>query len=152
MRSWTILIIFAAFIILVLALSAVSKKTTTRNPAVRTAQQYLDALTANDAKTITRLSAKNDVVIKAFGDNVVSITFKECFPYSGAFARQPEITWSRMDLENQQIDTNLKPQIQAEQGLATVTLVGGRKIFMRQEKGSEQWKVFYLTQVKEKNR
>lgn len=150
MRSWTIIVIFAAFIIIVLALAAISKNSTLHNPAVRTAQQYIDALTKNDAKTIIQLSSKKDVIIKAFDDNVVSITFKECFPYSGAFSRQPEITWSRMDLENQQIDTNIKPQIQADQGLATVTLLGGRKILLHKDKGSKQWKVFYITEVKDK--
>ena len=152
MRSWTILIIFAVFLVLILGLSAMTKMNTMRNPAVRIAQQYLDALTTNDVKTIVNLSSKDDVILGYDDDNVVTIKFKECFPYAGAFARQQEVTWFRMDLENLKVDSNIKPQILASEGLATVKLLGGQQMYLRAAKGTKDWKVFYITTVKEKRR
>lgn len=146
MRSWTTFAVFGGFLVILVVYSFISQFFS--NPALRSAQQFLDAVNRNDAAAVEKLVDPSAGKIMKAGNSLISISFAEGTPFDGPFVRHEAVLWGYTELTTLKIDPKSDPHVLEKSGIATIQLTNGMQIYLHLV--GRQWKIIYITKGPEK--
>ena len=145
MRSSTTFFIFLGLVAAVALFLWISSLTSSSDPVMKAAETFVNGITHNDAAAVQSVLDPAKVKLIPAGNRIVSLKFS-AIAGSGAFTKRDEVTMSYSDFAKIEID-RAKAIAKADNGLATVPC-GQYSLYLRQV--GNDWKVFYLDKLKEK--
>lgn len=145
MRSTSIFVVFGGLLVALLVWTIMNNLTTSGDPAMKTAQAFMLAVSKQDAATLTSLVDKDTTEVTKAGNNITSLQFKELNATEGAFLKCPAYTWTYADLSTLTMSTEDPLYHAADSSLATVSYSHDVKMYLHKDKADGKWKVFYIT-------
>lgn len=133
---------FALLLIAFVVFAALTKYTTTSDPAVQAGRAFLTAIAKSDVAAVKRLTDPETATVTSAGRHITGIQFKEFVPFAGANVRQDPVQLYYLDLKMLREKPGIPPRV--TDNMATFTLENGHLMYLR--RFGTEWKVSYITQ------
>lgn len=134
--------VFGILVLLLLIYTVLTWSFNTKDPVLNAVTQFLTVMKQQNRAELGNVIDMSNAEVTFAGDKASTITFKAVNIYHGAFSKRPEVNYSALELSTMQIRLNERPTRAKEEAIASVVLMDGGMIYLRQI--GDQWKVFYI--------
>jgi len=135
--------IFGLLILALLVFFVINRASTAKEPVAKATVGFMDALASGSQSALEPYLDPDAATLVAAGDRVTVIKFKELNFTDSAFSRRPAVTYNYLELKAKRVNLDERPVTLPEQKIATVPLIDGGSIYLREREG--QWVVFYIS-------
>jgi hypothetical protein len=149
MRSSTVFLVVGILIFLVIVYTAFASHARAQHPVMRRTNDFLQAIKAQNVAAITGAIDPQSGHIQTAGAAMSALKFDALTSFEGkaiAFGSRPAVNWTYLQLQPLEVDQTIEPTINADAGLATVTLTSGAMLYFHLKNG--EWLIYYLAEPK----
>lgn len=143
MRSWTIVVVFGAILLVAVGFAMFSSNAVKKEPAVLAISSFMQAVKDEDGTAVEKLVDPAFItIVKTANGRLTNMNCKggAIIP-DAAFSRTNKYEWTNKQLSTLTLDQN-GPSIDHPSGIASVGFDGSIRMYLKETNGV--WKIVYL--------